>query len=165
MSLQPVMKTRLATILILLLVLVSGSVLGIALDRSLEARAAAAGNESGEAGSRRSGGTRAEGEEGQNPERRRLIVEQVGLSEAQKAEVDSIVTHYRREMRVLQDELQAELQAAFTPRYRGLLEETREQIKGVLDPDQRVVYDSLLVEHDRRRAEQRRERDSVPSSK
>ncbi len=165
MSLQPVVKTRLATILILLLVLVSGAVLGIALDRSLEAKAAAVANESGEAGNRRSGGTGAGGEEGQNSGRRRLIVEQVGLSESQKAEVDSIFTHYRQQMRALQDELQSEFQAAFTPRYRGLVEETREQIKGVLDPDQRVVYDSLLVEHDRRRAEQRRERDSVPSSK
>lgn len=164
MSLAPGLKARLATILILLLVLVSGAVLGVAVDHSLEARAAASAGSSREGGSPRTEEGRAE-EEGQPSGRRRLIVEQVGLTEAQKAQVDSIFTHYRQEVRALQDELQAEFQEAFNPRYRGLVGETRDRIKEVLTPEQRVVYDSLLVEHDRRRAEQRRERDSVPSSR
>jgi Spy/CpxP family protein refolding chaperone len=164
MSLEPGMKTRLATILILLLVLVSGAVLGVAVDHSLEARAAASPSESRAGASRRSGEARAE-EEGQSSGRRRLIVEQVDLNDVQRAQVDSIFTHYRQEMRALQDELQTELQAAFTPRYRGLVEETRDRIKEVLTPEQRVVYDSLLAEHDKRRAEQRRERDSISGSK
>ena len=88
----------------------------------------------------------------------------MGLSPEQKAQVDSIVAHYRQEMRALQDELQAELRQAYTPRYRGLLEETREEIKSVLTPDQRMEYDSLLVEHDRRR-DQRRDRDSISDSR
>jgi len=155
-------RTRLTTILILFLVLVTGSALGIAVDRRLEARAAARqgewrGSEEARAGETRSGTER----QGDEPSGRgRLIVEQVGLSEAQKAQVDSIVAHYRREMRKLQDELQTELQAAYMPRYRGLLEETRVEIKGILTPQQRTVYDSLLVEHDQRRGE-RRTRDSI----
>jgi len=159
---EPGTRTRLATVLILFLVLVTGSVLGIAVDRSLEARAVpGAGREGG-------GGSAAETEEGRAgdregssaPSRRRLIVEEVGLSESQKTQVDSIVAHYRQQMRELQDELQAEFQAAFMPRYRGLLEETRGEIRGLLNAEQRAMYDSLLVEHDRRR-EERRARDSV----
>ena len=154
MSMEQGTRTRLATILILFLILATGAVLGIALDRRIEARSPSASEASPQ--------DEAEGEE--SPRRRSLIVEQVGLSPEQKAKVDSIVAHYRQEMRDLQDELQAELQQAYTPRYRGLLEETREEIKGVLTPDQRMEYDSLLVEHDRRRDE-RRDRDSISDSR
>lgn len=162
MTMEPGTRTRLATVLILFLVLVTGSVLGVAVDRSLGARpvpgAAREGGSSEPAGAEDG---RTEAREGdQAPSRRRLIVEEVGLTEAQKSQVDSIVAHYRQQMRELQDELQADLQAAYMPRYRGLLAETREEIKGVLNPGQRLMYDSLLVEHDRRR-EERRARDSV----
>jgi Spy/CpxP family protein refolding chaperone len=166
MRMEPGTRTRLTTILILFLVLVTGSVLGIAVDRQLEARAA-----SGEArwrwsGEGRSGESRGgEERQGEEPSRRgRLIVEQVGLTEAQKIQVDSIVAHYRREMRNLQEELQADLQTAYMPRYRDLLEETRVEIGKLLTPEQRTVYDSLLVEHDQRREQQRRDRDSLPDS-
>lgn len=166
MSMEKGTRTRLTTALILFLVLVSGSVLGVAVDRSLEARGAASGARGWGAEARRSDGERRErGEEGGDASRRRsLIVEQVGLSEGQKARVDSIVGHYRQRMRELQEEVQAELQAAYTPRYRELLEETRWEIKGVLTVGQQAVYDSLLVEHDRRR-EQRSTRDTLPDPK
>jgi len=162
MSMEQGTRTRLATILILFLILATGAVLGVALDRRIEARSPSASEASPQDEAGPSGEDEAEGEE--SPRRRHLIVEQVGLSPEQKAQVDSIVAHYRQEMRDLQDELQAELQQAYTPRYRGLLEETREEIKGVLTPDQRMEYDSLLVEHDRRRDE-RRDRDSISDSR
>lgn len=162
MSMEQGTRTRLATILILLLILATGAVLGIAADRRLETRSQSASEASLQDEAGPSGEEEAEGEE--SPRRRRLIVEQVGLSPEQKAQVDSIVAHYRQEMRDLQDELQVELRQAYTPRYRGLLEETREEIRGVLTPDQRMEYDSLLVEHDRRR-DQRRDRDSISDSR
>jgi Spy/CpxP family protein refolding chaperone len=155
-------RTRLTTILILFLVLVAGSALGIAVDRRLEARATGRQGEWRGSGQERAGDTRTGGErQGDEPSGRgRLIVEQVGLTEAQKAQVDSIVAHYRREMRDLQEELQTELQAAYMPRYRGLVEQTRVEIKSLLTPQQVSMYDSLLVEHDQRRGE-RRTRDSI----
>jgi hypothetical protein len=155
-------RTRLATILILFLVLVTGSVLGIAEERQLEARAVGRRGDWRGSGEARAGETRSGAErQGDEPSGRgRLIVEQVGLTEAQKAQVDSIVAHYRREMRDLQEELQTELQEAYTPRYRGLIEETRVEIKSILTPQQITVYDSLLAEHDQRRGE-RRTRDSI----
>jgi Spy/CpxP family protein refolding chaperone len=166
MSMEQGARTRLTTSLILLLVLATGSVLGVAIDRRLESRAAGGEDASGKAEARRSGEEQGEGERdpGASSSRRRLIVEQVGLTEAQKAKVDSIVVHYRQEMRDLEEELHAELQEAYMPRYRGLLKETREEIKGVLTPEQRMAYDSLLVEHDQRR-EQRRTRDSISDSR
>jgi hypothetical protein len=162
MTMERSTRTRLTTILILFLVLVTGSALGIAVDRRLEARGAGRQGEWRGSAQARAGETRTGGErQGDEPSGRgRLIVEQVGLTEAQKAQVDSIVAHYRREMRDLQEELQTELQAAYMPRYRGLVEQTRVEIKGVLTPQQISVYDSLLVEHDQRRGE-RRTGDSV----
>lgn len=163
MSLEKATRTRLATVLILLLVLLTGSVLGIALDRRLESRAVA--SEGGPSGEATAGERTGRGGEAATPSpgRRRLIVEQVGLTDVQKTRVDSIVSHYRQQMRDLQEELQKELETAYTPRYRSLLEETRSEIKGVLTSEQRLVYDSLLAEHDRRRAE-RRARDSISDS-
>jgi Spy/CpxP family protein refolding chaperone len=162
MTMERSTRTRLTTILILFLVLVAGLALGIAVDRRLEARATGRQGEWRGSGQERAGETRSGTErQGDEPSGRgRLIVEQVGLTEAQKAQVDSIVAHYRREMRNLQDELQAELQAAYMPRYRGLLEETRVEIKSILTPEQSTMYDSLLVAHDQRRGE-RRTRDSI----
>lgn len=162
MSMEQGTRTRLATILILLLILATGAVLGVALDRRIEARSPSASEASPQDEAGPSGEDEAEGEE--SPRRRRLIVEQVGLSSDQKTQVDSIVARYRQEMRDLHDELQAEWQEAYTPRYRGLLEEVREEIKGVLTSDQRMEYDSLLVEYDRRR-DQRRDRDSISDSR
>ena len=164
MSIEKGTRTRLTTVLILLLVLLTGAVLGIAADRRLKSSAASSeiredGTERGGAGEE---GTQGEGEGGDSARQRHLIVEQVGLSEEQKVQVDSIVDEYRQRVRELQDQLQDELREAYTPRYRELLEQTRTEIKGVLSADQAAAYDSLLAERDRRR-EQRR--DSVPGSR
>jgi len=164
MSIEKGTRTRLTTILILFLVLASGSVLGIAADRRLQGRSASAEGREGEVERGRTGRDVGEGEgrAADSTRERHLLVEQVGLSEAQKTRVDSIVDQYRQRVRDLQDELQAELRVAYTPRYRELLEQTRTDIKGVLSPDQAVAYDSLLADRDKRR-EQRR--DSIPGSR
>jgi Spy/CpxP family protein refolding chaperone len=165
MSLEKGTRTRLTTVVILFLVLATGSVLGIAVDRRLDARGAVADARRRGLSGRGAGVDRAGAEEESEGTRRqrRLLVEQVGLTDVQKEQVDSIVAHYRGERDSLQARLEADLREAYMPRLRELLEETREEIKSVLTPDQRTAYDSLLVEHDRRR-EERRIRDSIPGS-
>jgi hypothetical protein len=165
MSLEKGTRTRLTTLVILVLVLVTGSVLGIAVDRRLDARSAT-GDARWRGSSGRGAGvdrTGAEQESEGTRRQRKLLVEQVGLTDVQKEQVDSIVAHYRGERDALQARLEADLREAYMPRYRELLQETREEIKSVLSPDQRTAYESLLVEHDRRR-EERRNRDSIPGS-
>jgi hypothetical protein len=164
MSIEKGTRTRLTTVLILFLVLLTGAVLGIAADRRLEGTVASSESRDGETERGRGSEGDTQGEEGGGDaaRQRHLIVEQVGLSTEQKVQVDSIVNEYRQRVRELQDQLQDELREAYTPRYRELLEQTRTEIKGVLSADQAVAYDSLLAERDRRR-EQRR--DSVPGSR
>ncbi len=163
MTLQRSTRARLTTGIVLTLVLGAGVVLGVALDRQLEARAAAESE-----GFRRDGGRpgpdgRRWGpdQRGKNPERgpgegrdstrRRpsLIVEEVGLTEGQRAQADSIYWHYRAQMRALHEEFDE----AYSTRYREIMAQSREDMLGILTPDQRVVYDSLLVVWERRRQE------------
>ncbi len=92
--------------------------------------------------------TREASEEGRG--RRRMIVDNVGLSAVQKAAVDSLVVVHRQRMSALDGE--------FRPRYRGVIDDLREEIKQVLTDDQRVMYDVLLAEHDAERAARRRNR-------
>ena len=80
--------------------------------------------------------------------RRKLIVDNVGLSVVQKTSVDSLVVFHRQRMSDLDEE--------FQPRYRAVIRDLREEIKGVLTNDQRVRYDVLLAEHDATRSERRR---------
>ena len=85
-----------------------------------------------------------EGERG----RRRLIVDKVGLSTVQKADVDSLVAFHRQRM--------SDLDTEFQPRYRAVIADLRAEIKQVLTDDQRVRYDVLLAEYDATRTERRR---------
>ncbi len=80
--------------------------------------------------------------------RRRMIVDNVGLSAVQKSAVDSLVVFHRQ--------LMSDLDKEFQPRYRALIHDLREEIKQVLTDDQRIRYDVLLAERDAERAERRR---------
>jgi hypothetical protein len=80
--------------------------------------------------------------------RRRLIVENVGLSTVQKAAVDSLVSVHRQRM--------SHLYREFQPRYRTVIADLREEIKLVLTDDQRARYDVFLAEHDAERTARRR---------
>lgn len=146
MSLDASTRTRLTTAAILALVLGTGVALGVAFAPRLTT-----GGETSEVEARRT--ERATEDRGldRSGRRRPLIVEQVGLSDTQKAQVDSIVTLQRARMRALQEEFDQ----AYMPRYRELIQETREAVRGVLTPDQRIRYDSLLADHDRRRQDRR----------
>ena len=146
MSLDASTRTRLTTAAILGLVLATGGVLGVAVGPRLTA-----GSEPAEGQGDPEEGSREDRSSERSGRRRTLIVEQVGLSDVQKTQVDSIVSSQRAQMRALQ----TEFNEAYMPRYRDLIEDTREAVRGVLTSDQRTMYDSLLVEHDRRRQERR----------
>jgi hypothetical protein len=94
------------------------------------------------------GEVRTDEESGREGGRRRLIVDNVGLSASQKADVDSLVGFHRHRM--------SDLDQEFQPRYRAVIAELREEIRQLLTDDQRVRYDVLLAEHDATRAERRR---------
>ena len=128
------LKARMVAGIALVLLFASGIVVGLAWDQT--ASADPPGEVREDEGSRR--------EEG----RRRLIVDNVGLSAVQKANVDSLVVFHRHRM--------SQLDKEFQPRYRAVIADLREDIKQVLTYDQRVQYDVLLAEHDARRAERRR---------
>lgn len=164
MTLERSTQARLTTALVLLLVLGAGVVLGLALGRWM-ASSRAVGQETVEAREdpeldspprgrdlRSRGPTRGSPEPGDSARRRPpLIVDQVGLSEAQKNQVDSIVGHFRDRMKALHDEFDE----VYSTRYREITQATRDEIRGVLTPEQRTAYDSLLVEWDERRRERR----------
>lgn len=136
MSMERIAKMQLVSVVILVVVLVAGFLVGVAWDRSVRSDSVDTTAPT----------TQTEGDRRERSGRR-LIVEQVGLSAEQKARVDSLVAYHRDRMEALQREV--------APRYRAIIEATRESIKDVLTPDQRAQYDSLLAEHDRRRRERR----------
>ena len=85
-----------------------------------------------------------EAEENRNGGR---IVDRVGLSVAQDTSVDSIVAYHRGRIHDLDHE--------FRPRYRAMINDLREEIKGVLTDDQRSMYQTLLDEYDAERRSRR----------
>lgn len=129
------LRTRLATAVVLLAVFGSGLLVGLAADRSLLATPADEAVATAEPEAPR--------------ERRVPMYEQVGPDEAQKIVIDSIVSEYRVSMK----SLHAEFRAAYNPRYQALVDETRAAIKGVLTSEQAIAYDSLIAERERKRAE------------
>lgn len=133
---ERILRTRLVTSLVLLVVLGAGVSLGFALER---ARGAETGEQAAAEGS-------AEAPENRG---RRPMYEQVGPTEEQKIRIDSIVADHRQAMKALH----AEFRAAYNPRYQALVDETRAAIKRVLTPEQAVEYDSLVAAYERRRAE------------
>jgi len=166
MTLERSTRARLTTAIVLLLVLGSGVVLGVALDRRLEAR-----NMAGEGARTPNGRPEMDGRNrGFDPRSRgpsqprdssqhrpSMIVDQVGLSDAQKEQVDSIVGYYRAQMRTLHEEFDE----AYSTRYRELNQKAREEVRAVLTEEQRMAYDSLQAVWTQRRQERRQ--DSIPA--
>lgn len=139
------LRTRLVTVVVLAAVFGAGFLVGAATDRSLATTPAA-------------DEPRTEDQEG-STEPRKAMYEQVGPTAEQKIVIDSIVDEYRTAMRALH----AEFQAAYDPRYRALLQETRAAIKGVLTPAQVHAYDSLIAERDSLAAARERRRNEQSS--
>jgi hypothetical protein len=164
MTLERSTRARLTTALVLTLVLSAGVVLGVALDRKLGARTVAGEEFSGPDGQR--GMDRGRGFDSQrsrDPSRppseprdsthRRppMILDQLGLSDAQKEKVDSIVGYFRGQMSALHDEFDE----AYSTRYGELNRQVREEVRGVMTEGQLMAYDSLRAEWDRHRQERR----------
>jgi Spy/CpxP family protein refolding chaperone len=129
--------------LVLALVFCSGAVVGGAFSSRMgTADAMAAEARDPDTGERRS-------------ERRTPMYEQVGITDAQRVSIDSIMVDARNRHRAIQ----TEHREAYEVQYRALLDSVRETIKGVMTDDQRVEYDALLRASDERRAARREERD------
>ena len=81
------------------------------------------------------------GEEGSHDrEDRRLVIDEVGLEPAKRAEVEEVVQHFLARMRALEKEFEQ----AYRPRQRELYRTARDSIKSILPLEQRALYDSLL---------------------
>lgn len=124
------MRPKIITAVILTVLFGSGFVMGVAWDGPLNANPP-----SSEGG----------GERANEGRQRGLIVEGVGLTVEQKESVDAVVNDYRQEMKALQEE--------FRPRYGSIIAATRDGIKELLSEEQVAEYDSLLIEHDAKRAQ------------
>ncbi|MCY4400241.1 MAG: hypothetical protein OXE96_13025 [Gemmatimonadetes bacterium] len=127
-------KARVLSIALLLLTFAAGVLAGVAW-RGNRPASPPAEEESAEEQSDRDG--------------RRLVIDEVGLEPAKRAEVDEIVRHYRATMRALNDEFDA----AFEPRRRGLVRATLDSIRSILSPEQLATYDSLRANRVRGRNE------------
>ncbi len=75
------------------------------------------------------------------------VVDGVGLSATQDALVDSLAAYHGKRMR--------SLDAEFRPRYRAVIVDLREEVKGLLTDEQRSMYEVLLEEHDAKRHSRR----------
>ena len=132
-------RTRLLTAGVLLSVFSAGVLLGFAADTTLTPDPASASVAT-------SGEEAASGE----PEeaRRTPMYEQVGPDSAQSMLIAELVQEHRARM----DALNREFQDHYDPRYRAIVEETREAIKQVFTPEQAAQYEEIIEERDRRRA-------------
>lgn len=124
------LRTRLATVLVLSVIFVSGGVVGIALDRTFA--------RTGEVTSAEPHGSGAEEERATG-----WVIDEVALSPDQRSQVDSVLAGFRGDL--------LELYRQVEPLYRERVAEAREAIRAILDDDQRAHYDSLLAERDRER--------------
>ncbi len=129
MTEKSALKARMVAAAVLILLFGSGVVVGLAWDQTASASAPRE--------------LRAEERSEREGRRRRLIVDDVGLSVVQRTAVDSLVVFHRQRM--------SDLDAEFRPRYGTVIADLREEIKQVLTVDQRVTYDVLLAEHDAER--------------
>ena len=130
------LRVRLVAAGVLALVFVAGVTVGLALDRplsqaleSMHAEAGEPAEPDGDTGERSntSGG---------------WIIDRVDLTEEQQVRVDSVLAYYQDRM--------AELQSEYGPRYREIVETSRESIKALLTEEQEALYDSLLRARDGR---------------
>ena len=148
-------RARWGSVAVLAVVFASGTVVGLAWDRPLDAAEAGASARTEESAERGEAGA-----ESEDPERRRRrpMYEQVEPSEAQLLRIDSIMEAYRADVRTFH----RESRTRYDEGMRALVVQTREAIKGVLDPDQAARYDSLTAARDarvrEREAQEREER-------
>ncbi len=91
---------------------------------------------------------RRESRDDRGREDRRLVIDEVGLAPAKRAEVEEIIQHFTVRMRALDEEFRAAyepIREAYEPQRRDLFRATRDSIRAILLPEERALYDSLLV--------------------
>jgi len=130
------LRVRLVAAGVLALVFVAGVTVGLALDRPLSQALESMHAEAGEVAE-----PDEDTSEGSNTSRG-WIIDRVDLTEEQQVQVDSVLAYYQGRM--------SELQSEYGPRYREIVETSRESIKAVLTEEQEALYDSLLRARDRR---------------
>lgn len=140
-------RATVTSALVLALVFTTGTLVGRAWGDQKE-RASAVAAETGDG----EGGGTADGE---RTGRRSPMYEQVGINDAQRVTIDSIVVHYRTGVRTLQ----RQSREAYEADYRILVDSAREAIKSVMTDHQRIEYDSLLRASDERRRQRSSERE------
>lgn len=134
-------RTRLLTAGVLLTVFGAGVLLGFAADMTVTPSPASA--------SLLQSDVTPEGEEeGEEAPPRRAMYEQVGPDSAQSVMIAALVEEHRARMA----SLNREFQEHYDPRYRTIVEDTREAIKDVFTSEQAAQYQRLVEERDRRRA-------------
>ncbi len=138
-----ILRTRLVTALVLVLVFGAGVVSGLAFDRGVEAN-------------------------DRRPDRgsdvhRTPIYMKVNPTARQQAQIDSILREHRAAWKALHDEFRKavdQFHKTYDPRYEALVKKTRAGIDSVLTTEQAAKYDSLLAAYDRRRSERGSSRQS-----
>lgn len=101
-------------------------------------------------------------DEARGDRERTPMYERVGISDAQRVTIDSIVVEHRNRLRVLQDSLRSRRQLArdeYEEEWGRLVTSARDAIKAVMTEAQQIEYDSLLTARDDARRERRAQRD------
>lgn len=127
------LRARLITTAVLALVFAAGFSLGLAVDRDVGAAEERDRPEASTTADRDGHGRSGPGR----------VVKRLDLSREQREQVDSLLRQYREEMGGLQKE--------YMPRYWEIVDTSRSRVKNVLTEEQAVLYDSLLLDNDRRR--------------
>lgn len=134
---------RMASVFLLLTTTAAGFWAGVA----WQGRRAAQPAEADEAaGAQPSGGLEARAAERDaeaegDRERRRWVIDEIGLSPETRAQAGEIIRHFRTRMRTLDQEFQE----AYRPRHAEIVRRTRDSIRSILAPEQVQAYDSLLT--------------------
>ena len=153
MPIEKLQRVRVATVAILVLVLSAGFLLGAVWDQRLDAQPGTA-TEGSSAPTRTRGGRRPAVYVRVAPA---LSADQLSAAEVivarrkeaaqalmKEARVDSLYLAMKSAERVFKD--------VYNPRFRALMEGSRDAIKLVMTPEQVAHYDSLLADSDRRRS-------------
>lgn len=124
--------SRFRVVLLLILTFAAGAAAGVAADRLELLPGFARADETEDVAERA-------GEDGDRRGRETTIerfADELGLSQAQRTEIDGILERYRASMREIWQDVR--------PRYRSLVDSVRTRIEGVLTPEQVTAYRSLL---------------------
>lgn len=142
-------RARLVSVVVLAVVFASGILVGFAVDRRLDAAEAERIAETRLTADRDSPLE----DEPRSDEPRRYLFERVDPTEAQRVQIDSIVAAYQSDV----ENFHQGSRRSYDDGMRVLVLETREAIKGVLDPDQAARYDSLAAARDSSRNDDARD--------